>query len=105
MRTLRERQPSAWINLWAHSDPIGGWVVDDCNRDLGAALERVDCRVLDVEPDLKMRDDGSYRPICGHSGFWVRPEYIAAVKILGDQLTQGAQVDRSATAPPTAEMV
>ena len=23
MKQLRNRQPSAWINLWAHSDPIG----------------------------------------------------------------------------------
>ena len=38
-----------------------------------AALEQVDCRLLDVEtgpelrPDgLKQLPDGSYRPICGH---------------------------------------
>lgn len=102
LRTLQERQASAWIDLWAYSDPIGGWVLEDRNRALAAALERVDCRILDAEPDLRMRDDGSYAPICGHSGFWTRPEYGAAVKILGDQLTpQGVQIDRSATAPPT----
>jgi hypothetical protein len=49
-----------------------------------------------------MRPDGSYRPICGHSGFWVRPEYNAAMTTLGDQLTpQGSATDTSATAPPT----
>ncbi len=103
---LRERQQSAWIDLWAHSDPIGGWVVDEQNRDPQAALEHVDYRLLDVEPDLKMRPDGSYRPICGHSGFWVRPEYNAAINTLGDQLTpEGVKIDTSAIAPPTAEIV
>ena len=53
-----------------------------------------------------MQPDGSYRPICGHSGFWVRPEYNAAMKTLGDQLTpEGVKIDTSATAPPTAQMV
>jgi hypothetical protein len=106
IRRLRERQPSAWIDLWAHSDPIGGWVLDEQNRDLQAALEHVDCRLLDVERDLKMRPDGSYRPICGHSGFWVRPEYNAAMKTLGNQLTpEGVKIDTTAIAPPTAEIV
>jgi pimeloyl-ACP methyl ester carboxylesterase len=114
LRRLRERQPSAWINLWAHSDPIGGWVTDTSetftNRrgnnesppEILAALKSVDIRLLDVEGDMRMRPDGSYRPICGHSGFWVRPEYNAAMTTLGDQLTpQGSATDTSATAPPT----
>jgi hypothetical protein len=51
-------------------------------------------------------DDGSYRPICGHSGFWVRPEYNAAMKTLGNQLTpEGVKIDTTAIAPPTAEIV
>jgi hypothetical protein len=81
-------------------------VLDEQNRDLQAALEHVDCRLLDVERDLRMRPDGSYRPICGHSGFWVRPEYNAAMKTLGNQLTpEGVKIDTTAIAPPTAEIV
>ena len=47
IRRLRERQPSAWINLWAHSDPIGGLVVDAQNRGPQATLEHVDYRLLE----------------------------------------------------------
>jgi hypothetical protein len=114
LRRLRERQPSAWINLWAYSDPIGGWVTDtsqtfnnrrgnnESHPEILAALKSVDIRLLDVEGDMRMRPDGSYRPICGHSGFWVRPEYNAAMTTLGDQLTPlGSATDTSATAPPT----
>ena len=114
IRQLRDRQPSAWINLWAHSDPIGGWVTDtsktftdrdgtnEHHPEMLAALKSVDIRLLDVEGDMRMRPDGSYRPICGHSGFWVRPEYNAAMTTLGDQLTpHGSEIDTSSTAPPT----
>jgi hypothetical protein len=115
---LRDPQPAAWINLWAHSDPVGGWVTetslvftkpdanDENDPEMLASLERVDIRLLDVEADLRMSPDGSYHPICGHSGFWIRPEYNAALTTLGDRLTpQGIKTDTSATAPPTEEMV
>jgi hypothetical protein len=49
---------------------------------------------------------GAHRPICGHSGFWVRPEFNAAMKTLGNQLTpEGVKIDTTAIAPPTAEIV
>ena len=46
-----------WINLWAHTDPIGGWVFDPafvcyCDKDdstvMTDALNGVDCRILDL---------------------------------------------------------
>ena len=37
---LRQRQQRRWINLWARTDPIGSWVIDDRDRSMQAALER-----------------------------------------------------------------
>ena len=55
---LRQRQQRRWINLWARSDPIGSWVIDDRDRSMPAALDDVDYRLLDVEsltPALRRR--------------------------------------------------
>jgi hypothetical protein len=88
---LSGRQQSRWINLWAMSDPIGSWVLD----------ENVDRRLPDVV-SLELRPDSTYPPICGHSGFWVRPEYDGAVADLEAQLTPaGAETDVNGSPQPT----
>jgi pimeloyl-ACP methyl ester carboxylesterase len=107
LRELRDWQQNPaprWINLWCHTDPIGAWVFDNQNTDVRAALETcVDCRLLDVQPKESedLRPDPS-APMCGHSGFWTRPEYKAAVDALqSDVLPEdSAPADTSATAPP-----
>jgi pimeloyl-ACP methyl ester carboxylesterase len=98
---LRQRQRRRWINLWALTDPIGSWVNDMGDRSLQAALTDVDHRLLDAE-QLTQRSDGTFGPICGHSGFWTRPEYSQATGELDAALLpEGAPTDTTATAPPT----
>ena len=64
-----------------------------------AALDDVDYRLLDVE---SLTTDGVYPPICGHSGFWTRPEYRDAVTTLESELLPaGSATDTTATATPT----
>jgi len=100
---LAARQESRWINLWALSDPIGSWVNDKTDRSMAAALAGVDYRLLDVE-SLAVRADGTYPPICGHSGFWVRPEFSQAVTELETTVTPaGIETDASAAPPPSAK--
>ena len=89
---LSGRQQSRWINLWALSDPIGSWVIDKDDRSMGAALAGVDFRLLDVEA-LTLRSDGTFPPICGHSGFWVRPEYQRSGNGTGDEGDPGGNRD------------
>lgn len=98
---LAQRQRSRWINLWALSDPIGSWVSDNTDRNMREALAGVDFRVLDVE-SLALRPDGTYPPICGHSGFWLRPEYAQAITELEAELTPtGIETDTSGAPPPS----
>ncbi|HEX9833734.1 MAG TPA: hypothetical protein VGA66_11760, partial [Mycobacterium sp.] len=98
---LAARQQSRWINLWALSDPIGSWVSDKADRSMRESLAGIDFRVLDVEA-LTLRSDGTYPPICGHSGFWVRPECYEAVTELETQLTPaGIETDTSGAPPPS----
>ena len=100
---LAARQESRWINLWALSDPIGSWVNDKTDRSMAAALAGVDYRLLDVE-SLGLRADGTYPPICGHSGFWIRPEFSQAVTELETTVTPaGIETDTSAAPPPSAK--
>ncbi len=102
---LAARQQSRWINLWALSDPIGSWVIDKADRSMAAALAGVDFRVLDVE-SLTLRSDGIYPPICGHSGFWVRPEYDDAVAELESEVTPaGIETDTSAASLPSQKVL
>ena len=102
---LRQRQQRRWINLWARTDPIGSWVIDDRDRSMPAALDDVDYRLLDVE-SLTPRPDGVYPPICGHSGFWTRPEYRDAMTTLESELLPaGSATDTTATATPTEELL
>jgi pimeloyl-ACP methyl ester carboxylesterase len=99
------RQRSRWINLWASSDPIGSWVSDKTNHTMTDALVDVDFRVLDVEA-LTVRPDGTYPPICGHSGFWVRPEFASAVTVLEAEMTPaGTEMDTSAASPPSEQVL
>jgi pimeloyl-ACP methyl ester carboxylesterase len=99
-----------WINLWARTDPIGAWIFDDQNTDLQTAQTTdVDCRLLDVQPkdgpSGLVPDPGA--PICGHSGFWTRQEYTAAVDALQSTVIpeDSAPPDSRATAPPTEELL
>lgn len=80
---------SRWVNLWALTDPIGGWVLTE---DLGPPPvdtptgNTVDRRLLDataLEPV-----NGRYPPICGHSGFWTRREYAEALAALTTRIVQ-----------------
>lgn len=103
-----------WINLWALSDPIGGWVFDDTwtyapdgavRMTMPEALAHVDCRILDVqqqEPDHGKDDVLPDGPVCGHSGFWSRPEYVKAVDAL-QAIVAPDNVDTAATVQPTSE--
>jgi hypothetical protein len=95
-----------WINMWAYTDPIGSWIFDRCNTDLAAAQRRdVDWRLLDVASAGSMPVPGA--PICGHSGFWKRSEYTAAVDALQSTvLPEGCPApDTRATAPPTETLL
>jgi hypothetical protein len=98
---LAKLQEARWINLWALSDPIGSWVSDTTNRSMTRALTDVDFRVLDVE-SLAAGPGGIYPPICGHSGFWVRPEFSQAIAELETTVTpSGVETDTSAAPPPS----
>jgi len=98
---LSQRQSPLWINLWACSDPIGSWVNDGVDRTMAEALHGVDFRLYDVE-SLAPKPDGTYPPICGHSGFWVRGEYYEAMAELESTLTPvGVETDFTGTPPPT----
>ena len=85
LEAVRAREPGRWINLWALTDPIGSWVFADANTALADAPRTVDCRLRDVI-GLDREPRGNYPPICGHSGFWTRPEYPAAVRLLAEVL-------------------
>ena len=91
MTQVKTQLPDRWINMWAVSDPIGGWVFNDENTDLTAALAggTVDARLNDVEL-LALDTRKSFRPVCGHSGFWDRPEYTAAIEDLLNRLPMSA---------------
>jgi hypothetical protein len=61
--------------------------------------------VLDVQ-SLTPRADGTCPPICGHSGFWTRPEYRDAVSILESVLLPaGSAADTTAAAAPSKELL
>ncbi|MDG4668410.1 hypothetical protein [Mycobacterium sp. 236(2023)] len=111
LRNQLLRPHPRWINLWAHTDPIGGWVFDpawvyfldkDKTRSMPDALAKGDCRILDlpqqaVDP-YAMRPDGE---ICRHGGFWERDDFTQAVTALqGQVMPKDEGLGSSATAPP-----
>jgi hypothetical protein len=50
--------------------------------------------------------EGTYPPVCGHSGFWTRPEYRDAVNMLeASLLPAGSTTDTTAAAYPTEELL
>jgi hypothetical protein len=61
--------------------------------------------VLDVS-SLTPPAEGTYPPVCGHSGFWTRPEYRDAVNMLeASLLPAGSTTDTTAAAYPTEELL
>ena len=69
------------------------------------AVEQLDYRLLDAV-SLTARSDGTYAPICGHSGFWTRPEYREAVSALESALLPaGSEGDVNPTASPTKDVL
>jgi hypothetical protein len=92
---LRASGPGRWLNLWAYSDPIGGWVFHGGRARISAPggwMHRpatpdpttVDLWLPDATGALPKQ--GSYPPICHHSGFWLRPEYEWAVDRLAARI-------------------
>jgi hypothetical protein len=91
MDRLTAKQDNRWLNLWACTDPIGGWVFSQGEPVRPASLEPevrfsfdrdvVDHRLLDAF-SLAAAARGMQHPICGHSGFWTRKEYESAVGAL-----------------------
>jgi hypothetical protein len=90
------REPTRWVNLWALTDPIGSWLLNSDNTDMTNPLEILDCRLLDVT-SLDREARGDYPPICGHSGFWTRPEYHNAVSLLVGALERRPHPDSPET--------
>lgn len=91
MDRLAQKQNNTWLNLWARTDPIGGWVLSKGEPVRPTSLEPLrftfdlgvtDHRLLDAF-SLAPAARGKEEPICGHSGFWTREEYEGAVRALG----------------------
>ena len=97
-----------WINLWARTDPLGGWVLDDgmlleAQTPSGRVRAAVDVRILDVpqaDPEHGAYEMAADGPVCGHSGYWLRDEYATAMQLLQD-LVAPPGVRTEATAAPT----
>jgi hypothetical protein len=84
--------PERWINLWAKTDPLGGWVfVEDLSppaatMPVGPLIDR---RLVDAQGIGPF--NGGYPPVCGHSGFWTRPEYDDALIALQGRIPPQAE--------------
>jgi hypothetical protein len=100
MDVVAAQRHGRWLNLWAYTDPIGGWVCQDkvvVQRPVDGDkplldLTAIDNRLLDAE-SVEVQERGGYPPICGHSGFWTRDEYDAAIAAL---VAQPSAVEPSA---------
>jgi hypothetical protein len=68
-----------WLNLWAHTDPIGGTIFPDSKDD----LQHVD-REMNPDPLTLGQDPRTGEPVgvCDHSGYLSRPEYETALNDL-----------------------
>lgn len=62
-----------WRNIWAPSDPIGGWIFDPAGGGPDRKL---------ADPTSLVFSDGKYPLTCGHSGYLRRPEYYAVLNEL-----------------------
>lgn len=93
--SIRRDASRRWLNLWAYTDPIGGWVFDEGSTDFSTIDGPVDRRLKDAERPEPT--DGAYPPICGHSGFWERDEYNRAVTLVA-----GRPVEEEPPAPAEA---
>jgi hypothetical protein len=95
-----------WHNLWALTDPIGGEIFPD--DDAGGVADKrdedvVDERLLDTQGLLPVEGEGRYPQICGHSGFWTRPEYLSSVDELASRLAAPAGIPVSPVIPGQLE--
>jgi hypothetical protein len=113
LEALQDRVPWSprWVNLWAQSDPIGSWVLDElpvyapggaATFAVADALATVDCRILDVaqqNPDLEKYTVCPDGMICGHSDFWHRREYDKVLDAL-QSIVAPAVVDTEAAVAP-----
>jgi hypothetical protein len=103
LQQMRDQQHRRWINMWALTDPIGSWVFSTGTPEAALALEDVDYHIPDVT-GLDRGSDGAYPPICGHSGFWTRPEYTTALNLLASQVLPGSStLDQPPSPPPAAD--
>lgn len=91
--TVRDALKRRWINIWALSDPIGGWVFDPDSADLWQSLNAVDCRLTDAQdvvPDAR----GRQYPVCGHSGYLQRGGYELVLETMqAALLATGEELD------------
>ncbi len=86
LKSLEPKETGQWLNLWAPTDPIGGFVFvknAEATPITAQSLQIVDCRLHDVQIE-ELRYGKA--PICGHSGFRTRPEYTAAIDVLQTKL-------------------
>jgi hypothetical protein len=86
LESLEPKETGQWLNLWAPTDPIGGFVFvknAEATPITAQSLQIVDCRLHDVQLE-ELRYGKA--PICGHSGFRIRPEYKAAIDVLQSKL-------------------
>jgi hypothetical protein len=96
LESLAPKQDELWLNLWAPTDPIGAWVFEEGptvksteppeNAMAEFAPTVVDVRLHDVVM-LNPPPPADPPPICGHSGFWTRQEYLDSVQVLDQRLT------------------
>lgn len=78
---------SLWVNMWALTDPIGGWIF---TKGFGKPPPKTpDSRIVDrrlADAEALEPVDGQYPPICGHSGFWTRFEYRQSLNDLANRI-------------------
>ncbi|MDA2894078.1 hypothetical protein PDG61_24435 [Mycolicibacterium sp. BiH015] len=114
VRRLAEPEgANRWINLWAHTDPIGGWVFakdavyvdgEPVPKEMAAMATDVDCRIFDVQqvfPRIGEYDIDPGGKICGHSGFWERAEFVKAIAALQVIVAPESAPYINRTPPPT----
>ncbi len=76
-----------WRNIWAPSDPIGGWIFDP-------GADGPDRKLAD--PTSLVVSHGKHPQPCGHSGYLRRPEYFT---VLNELLPETVVPETVAVAP------